>query len=169
MLTEEQYPGNWQAEACSPLCQCLIPRGRCPGWLKSRVHTRHPGLPGLPTQFSHIYPAGPWSSGCRYPLGFQAPLYIWPGGSLPRHQPSVMDVRPGLIRERQWFLWGPEGIRGLPWWCGGKESACQTGDGGLIPWRRKWQPTPVFLPGKSHEQRSLMGYSPRGCKELDTT
>ena len=29
-------------------------------------------------------------------------------------------------------------------------------------WRRKWQPTPVFLPGKSHEQRSLMGYSPQG-------
>ena len=38
-----------------------------------------------------------------------------------------------------------------------------------IPWRRKWQPTPVFLPGKSHEQSSLVGYSPRGCKELDTT
>ena len=38
-----------------------------------------------------------------------------------------------------------------------------------IPWRRKWQPTPVFLPGKSHGQRSLAGYSPWGCKELDTT
>ena len=38
-----------------------------------------------------------------------------------------------------------------------------------IPWRRKWQPTPVFLPGKSHRQRSLVGYSPCGWKELDTT
>ena len=38
-----------------------------------------------------------------------------------------------------------------------------------IPWRRKWQPTPVFLPGESHGQRSLAGYSPWGCKELDTT
>ena len=37
-----------------------------------------------------------------------------------------------------------------------------------FPWRRKWQPTPVFLPGKLHGQRSLMGYSPRGCKESDT-
>ena len=37
------------------------------------------------------------------------------------------------------------------------------------PWRRKWQPTPVFLPGKSHGQRSLVGYSPWGCKESDTT
>ena len=38
-----------------------------------------------------------------------------------------------------------------------------------IPWRRKWQPTPVFLPGESHGQRSLVGYRPRGHKELDTT
>ena len=35
--------------------------------------------------------------------------------------------------------------------------------------RRKWQPTPVFLPGESHGQRSLVSYSPWGCKELDTT
>ena len=36
-----------------------------------------------------------------------------------------------------------------------------------IPWRRKWQPTPVILSGKSNRQRSLVGYSPWGCKELD--
>ena len=35
---------------------------------------------------------------------------------------------------------------------------------GKIPWRRKWQPTPVSLPGRSHGQRSLVGYSPWGCK-----
>ena len=39
----------------------------------------------------------------------------------------------------------------------------------LLSWRRKWQPTPVFLPGKSHGRRSLAGYSPWGHKELDTT
>ena len=38
-----------------------------------------------------------------------------------------------------------------------------------IPWRRAWQPTPVFLPGESHGQRSLAGYSPWGHKGLDTT
>ena len=44
------------------------------------------------------------------------------------------------------------------------ESACNAGDLGLIPrsgripWRRKWQPTPVFLPGESHGQRNLAGY-----------
>ena len=51
----------------------------------------------------------------------------------------------------------------------GKESACGAGDWdsilvGKIPWRRKWQPTPVLLPGKSHEQRSLGSYSPWGLK-----
>ena len=35
---------------------------------------------------------------------------------------------------------------------------------GKIPWRRAWQPTPVFLPGESHGQRSLVGYNPWGCK-----
>ena len=40
---------------------------------------------------------------------------------------------------------------------------------GKIPWRRAWQPTPVFLPGESHGQGSLEGYSPQGHKESDMT
>ena len=40
---------------------------------------------------------------------------------------------------------------------------------GKIPWRRKWQPTPVLLPGKFYGQRSLVGYSPWGREESDTT
>ena len=40
---------------------------------------------------------------------------------------------------------------------------------GKIPWRREWQPTPVFLPGEFHGQRSLAGYSPWGHKESHTT
>ena len=59
---------------------------------------------------------------------------------------------------------------------GGKESACQGRRCGFslwvgkIPWRRKWKPTLVFLPGKSHGQRSLAGYGVHGVtKELDTT
>ena len=57
----------------------------------------------------------------------------------------------------------------------GKESACQSKRCGFdsclgkSPWRRAWQPTPVFLPGESHGQRSLAGYSPRGRKESDVT
>ena len=57
----------------------------------------------------------------------------------------------------------------------GKEPACQCRRRrfdpwvGKTPWRRKWQPTPVFFPGELRGQRSLVGYSPRGQKELDTT
>jgi len=40
---------------------------------------------------------------------------------------------------------------------------------GRSPGEEKWQPTPVFLPGESRGQRSLAGYSPWGCKELNTT
>ena len=56
---------------------------------------------------------------------------------------------------------------GLPWWLSGKESACQCRRWefhlwvGKI-WRRKCLPTPVFLPGESHGQRILVGYSPQG-------
>ena len=66
----------------------------------------------------------------------------------------------------------------LPRWCSGKESACQCRRHkrcrfnpwvGKIPWSRKWQPTPVFLPGKAHGLRSQVGYSPWGCKVLDMT
>ena len=38
-----------------------------------------------------------------------------------------------------------------------------------IPWRRKWQPTSVYMPEKSHGQRTLTGYSPKGHRQLDTT
>ena len=66
----------------------------------------------------------------------------------------------------------------MVWWCQCKEPACQCRRCkrhkfdpwlGKIPWRREWQPTPVILPGESHGQRSLVGYSPWGCKELDMT
>ena len=40
---------------------------------------------------------------------------------------------------------------------------------GKFPWRRKWKPTSVFLPGQSHRRRSLAGHSPQGCKESDMT
>ena len=65
---------------------------------------------------------------------------------------------------------------GLPWWLSGKEPSCQFRSYrrcrfdpwvGKSLWRRKWQPTPVFLPGESHEQGSLVGCSPWGPKELD--
>jgi len=64
---------------------------------------------------------------------------------------------------------------GWSWWLSDKESTCHVGDGRRlgfnpwvrkIPWKRPRQPTPVFLPGKSHGQRSLAGYSPGDHKEF---
>ena len=65
------------------------------------------------------------------------------------------------------------GGNGLPCWLNRKRICLQCRRCGFdswvgkIPWRRKWQPTPVFLPGESHGQRSLVGCSPRGHKESD--
>ena len=63
---------------------------------------------------------------------------------------------------------------GFPGGSDGKEPACQCRRPGFapwvgeIPWRRKWHPTPIFLPGESQGLRSLAGYSQWGHKELDT-
>ena len=70
-------------------------------------------------------------------------------------------------------------VKRLPKWHSGKESACQCRrrhrrrgfDSWVrkIPWRRKWQPAPVCLPGESHGQRSLESYRSWGRRESDTT
>ena len=80
-------------------------------------------------------------------------------------------VRHDWVTELNWtelneLLWASQ-------WLSGKESTCQCRRHrfdpwvGKISWRRKWQPTPVFLPGEYYGQRSLTGYSPCGCKESD--
>ena len=67
-----------------------------------------------------------------------------------------------------YYIWFPSGSDD-------KESAYNSGDSGSFPgsgrcsWRREWPPTPVFLPGESHGQRTLIGYSPWGRKESDMT
>ena len=63
----------------------------------------------------------------------------------------------------------------LSWWLRGKSICSQCGRPRFdpwvrkIPWRRKWQPTPVSVPGESRGKRSLVDYSPRAHKELDMT
>ena len=73
------------------------------------------------------------------------------------------------------FIYWSTVIYGLPLWLSGKEYACQWRSFrrcgfnpwvDKIPWRRKWQPISVFLPGKSRGQRSLVGYSPWGRKRF---
>ena len=69
-------------------------------------------------------------------------------------------------------------VMGFPGGTSGKEPTCQCRRHKRrgfhpwirkIPWRRAWQPTPVFLLGESHGQRRLAGYSPWGYKESDMT
>ena len=69
----------------------------------------------------------------------------------------------------------PASPKGFTEWLSSEESACQDKRRGFnpwkgkIPWRRKWPPTAVFLPGGVHGQRILVGYSPWGRQESDTT
>ena len=67
---------------------------------------------------------------------------------------------------------------GFPGGASGKEPTCQCRRHkrhgfdpwvGKVPWRRAWQPTPVFSPGEFRGQRSLVGYSPEGHKEVNKT
>ena len=90
----------------------------------------------------------------------------------PQQLKRIPDVRMNMFRKGLHFPVG------FPGGSVGKESACNAGDtgdaslilgSGRFPWRKKWQPTPVYLPGESHGQRSLVGYSPWGRKKLDTT
>ena len=100
----------------------------------------------------------------------------------PRHLPEMQILRShttstgpktGEVGPRNSCFYKPSG--GFPDSSVRRESACQCRRPGFdpwvrkIPWRRKWQPTPVFLPGEFHGQRSLMGYSPDGYQESDVT
>ena len=89
--------------------------------------------------------------------------------------PLVLNTHMCVLRKHLRKL--PSGLPsglGFPDGLDNKKYACNAGDPGLIlglerSWRREWQPTSIFLPGESHGQRSLAGYSPWGHKELDMT
>ena len=97
---------------------------------------------------------------------------LLPGSSkLPVNSPPPHSLSANSGLRLKCFPWYLHGWASLVPHC--KESACNTGNPGSIPgqkipWRRKWQPTPVSLSGKAHGRRSLAGYSPRGRKESDT-
>ena len=102
--------------------------------------------------------ARPLSIACFMALGRSLPL-CGPNSLL--FVMGSLDQMPIMIPSNHY--------RGFPGGASGKEHACQCRRhkgcevdpwAGKIPWRRKQQPTPVFLPGESHGQRSLAGYSP---------
>ena len=89
----------------------------------------------------------------------------------------VKEIQCGYKEDKE-LDWLMETSMGFPGGTSGKESTCQCRGHkrrgfdpwvGKIPWRRAWQLTSVFLPGESHGQSSLVGYSPQGGKELDMT
>ena len=98
-------------------------------------------------------------------LGVPDPQQLWSGAL----------AGPCPHKRQYLHLMEHSGTRGLPWALSSKESTCRCRTCrfyswvGKVPWRRKWQPTPAFLPGESHGQRSLVGYSPWGSEEPDMT
>ena len=101
-----------------------------------------------------------------------------PGTGEPGGLPSMWSHRVGHDWSDLAAAAAVESIWGFPGGTSGKELACQCRrhkSGRFDPWvgkilqGRAWQLTPVFLPGEAHGQRSLVGYSPWGCKESDTT
>ena len=100
-----------------------------------------------------------------------------PGTQGPRQSLRPRPRRPGERHSRQMSWPRTQGVQG-PW--GVFECSTETCSRAAPPrsanpgstaemWRRKWQPTPMFLPGESHGSRNLVGYSLWGCKEWDMT
>ena len=95
-----------------------------------------------------------------YPIFYSQSDFTKNSNLIIRHYLNIFFLQSSIV------------FKGLPWLLSGKKSACQSRKCGLdpwvkkIPWRRKWQPTPVFLPEKSHGQRSLVGYNPWGHKRV---
>ena len=85
--------------------------------------------------------------------------------------PLQYSVTEQLTHTHTWCYSFPRGARGRESACQGRRHRRHGFDPWVrrIPWRRKWHLIPVFLPGKSHGQRSLAGYSQWGHKESDTT
>ena len=102
-----------------------------------------------------------------WPVWWHQELPDWLEKSLENAFPPLLGLR--------WSIWKCINPQRLPWWIRRSRICLQCRRWGFrpwvwkIPWRRAWQPTPVFLPGESNGQRRLAGCSPWGCKESDTT
>ena len=144
--------------------------------LPLRRRTYHQGKKKPPSPSAQI------NSKCDYRMIRRADTYWMPTMCLIKDWMSYVQSRRWswcISPSGRWKHWtSPSKLEGLPGGTSGKEPAWEWGRHkrhefdpwvGKIPWRRAWQPTPVFLPRKSLEQRSLAGYSPWGHKESDTT
>ena len=119
------------------------------------LHTRKSSFKFLCWDLQCCY----YSQSCRFLFCF-----------LPPHPHTFLPGPP------TWFFWlRAMLIRGLSWGLSGKEPVCRCRRHRFdlwirkVAWKRAWQLTPVFLPGESHGQRSLLGYSSWSYKESDIT
>ena len=127
-----------------------------------RILTETPMKKTIKTKFSHILPSEMESVHSEWPTLLES------CASLPGASHILEPLLSSLVAQT---------VKCLPtmWETLVRSSQCLGRSPGdllwvwKIPWRRKWQPSPVLLPGKSHGQMSMVGYSPWGCKELDTT
>ena len=161
--------------SCQLLLPCRFPYGR-----ESRLE-----LVAGCFYWPKSWPAwwGVWRWAGRKLLSWlSSPVMAEGPGAHPLPASSDRSVRQGMLA---W--WSPSPLQvlasraagvqdlGLPWWLRWLRICLQYKRPGFnpcigkIPWRMEWQPTPVFMPGKSHGQRSLSGYSLLGCEEADTT
>ena len=113
---------------------------------------------------------GPFSPGFRSPsYWLRTPNFIWQCINI--HRPQWKDTRGSWLKDTGVFS-VERHLVVPPWWSSGKESTCQCiGQGfdpwmGKIHWRRAWQSTPVFLPGESCGQRSLMDFATTGLQRV---
>ena len=161
-------------------------RGSCKGQFRWQLCVPGPCISESPERVSHSPQLTGRSDG--FTLSRNSPSYQ-PGGPLlfPTKQRSLCSMRKSLYQKkmgRRFFslytntdqkFSGQYVLCLLSWWLSGKESSCQGRRRKFdpwvrkIPWRRKWQPIPIFLPGKSHGQRSLASYSSQGPKDEVTT
>ena len=142
--------------------------------MSERIIPTISGKGGASRNWAHFGASYSWSQNCHgtcgcvtwHPNVLQC-LYNEDQGPLEVKSSAILDI----AGSNQFFSC-PVAVSGLPWWLNGKESTCQCRRRGSslwfgeIPWRRKWQPTLVFLPGKSPGQRSLIAYRPWGHKSV---
>ena len=177
---------------CSPPCSSVhgILQARILEWVAISFSEGLPNSgfePGSPTLQADSLPSEPWGKHFGTFSNYQYELLSW----CSRKSNTILTLQIKMLTfnltrkwtEQNWNLaflpwWAFLVILhdyGLPMWLSVKEPTCQSRRCGFNPWvgkilwRRKCQHPPVFLPGKSHGQSSLVGYSPQGCKESDMT
>ena len=179
-------PKNDNIPKAESYCYCVMSDSFATPWTVARQAPLSMGFPrqeywnGLPFPFLGIFPGIFWTQGSNQSL-----LCFLHGkvDSVPLSHQENHHITLDLSQEAEKGLTGfsqtpflrfkkvPSilGASQVAWQCMRTKRCGLDSWVGKIPWREAWQPTSVFLLGKSHGQRSLAGYSPWGCNESDKT